>query len=102
MRSSLSYSSLRGAKRRSNPRFLCGMDCFAALAMTAEPSPGTNQRQRFVAFEQIEQGAQRLAARTRQLRIVLHDAQRFVARLGDELGVDVGAGDAIAGQPALS
>src|SRR6185436_11123192 len=29
-------SSLRGAKRRSNPRFLrCAMDCFASLAMTA-------------------------------------------------------------------
>src|SRR5829696_7181439 len=29
-------SSLRGAKRRSNPDLLCGaMDCFASLAMTA-------------------------------------------------------------------
>src|SRR5205814_3991260 len=29
-------SSLRGAKRRSNPHFLLGdMDCFASLAMTA-------------------------------------------------------------------
>jgi hypothetical protein len=32
----VSLPSLRGAKRRSNPYFLCGkMDCFAALAMTA-------------------------------------------------------------------
>src|SRR6266700_8254986 len=31
--------SLRGAKRRSNPFFLCGkMDCFAWLAMTAVAS----------------------------------------------------------------
>src|SRR5260370_9336646 len=33
-------SSLRGAKRRSNPPFVCGaMDCFASLAMTV----GLNQ-----------------------------------------------------------
>jgi hypothetical protein len=32
----LDLTSLRGAKRRSNPFFLRGaMDCFAALAMTA-------------------------------------------------------------------
>ena len=32
---SLAWPSLRGAKRRSNPDFLCGaMDCFASLAMT--------------------------------------------------------------------
>jgi hypothetical protein len=31
----LDLTSLRGAKRRSNPYFLCGeMDCFASLAMT--------------------------------------------------------------------
>src|SRR6266498_4095251 len=30
--------SLRGANRRSYPRFLCrSMDCFASLAMTAQP-----------------------------------------------------------------
>ena len=33
-------TSLREAKRRSNPRFPCGgMDCFASLAKTAEPCP---------------------------------------------------------------
>ena len=36
-----------------------------------------------------------------QLRIVLHDAQRFVARLRDQLPVHLGARDAIAGQAAL-
>ena len=31
-----SFPSLRGAQRRSNPDFRCGLlDCFAALAMTA-------------------------------------------------------------------
>ena len=44
------------------------MDCFAALAMTAEESgvqprlPRPDQRYRLVALEQIEQAAQRLAA----------------------------------------
>jgi hypothetical protein len=37
--------SLRGAKRRSNPFFLCGtMDCFAALAMTAKHTPAISRR----------------------------------------------------------
>ena len=45
---------------------------------------------------------QRLAALALQFRIVLHDPQRLVARLRDQLGVDVGAGDAIAGQAALA
>src|SRR5437870_13785548 len=35
-----SISSLRGAKRRSNPYFRCGtMDCFASLAMTEGVMP---------------------------------------------------------------
>jgi hypothetical protein len=34
----------KGAKRRSNPYFLCsGMDCFAALAMTAVGGSGLRQ-----------------------------------------------------------
>ena len=52
------------AKRRSNPSFLRGeLDCFASLAMTVSGSPRPNQRDRLIALEQIEQAAQRLAAR---------------------------------------
>jgi hypothetical protein len=60
-----------------------------------------NQWDGFVALEQIEQAPQRLATFALQSRIVLHDTQRLVARLGDQLGVHVGASDAIAGQAAL-
>ena len=65
------------------------------------PSPSADQRNRLIALEQIEQTTQRLAARAGQSGIVLHDAQRFVARLGDELGVHIGARDPVAGQAAL-
>jgi hypothetical protein len=34
LRLSRIWSSLRGAKRRSNPVFLAALDCFASLAMT--------------------------------------------------------------------
>src|SRR5262249_1990492 len=61
-----------------------------------------NQRNGFLALEQIEQAAQRFAALAPQLRIVLHDAQRLVARLRDQLGVHVGAGDVVARQAALA
>src|ERR1700730_11648231 len=66
-----------------------------------ERSAGPDQRYRLVALEQIEQTSQRLAALSLQPRIVLHDAQRLVASLGDELAMHVGTRDAIAGQAAL-
>src|ERR1700755_2675221 len=96
-------SSLRGAQRRSNPFFLSAvtMDCFASLAMTTRKSPRANQRDRLVALEQIKQTAQRFAAVALEFRIVLHDAQGFVAGLGDELAVYLGARDAVTGQAAL-
>src|SRR6476659_10473936 len=86
------------ATKQSILLFRGAMDCFAALAMTEEELSRADQRQGFVAFEQIKQAAQRFAARTRQLRIFLHDAQRMVARLCDELAVHVGARDTVAGQ----
>ena len=64
-------------------------------------SPGPDQRHRLVALEQIEQAAQRLAALALQFRIVLHDPQRLVARLRDELAMHFGPRDAVAGQAAL-
>ena len=71
--------------------------------MTAERlSPRPNQRHRFIPLIQIQQTPQRFAAVTLELRIVLHDPQRLVAGLRDQLGVHVGAGDAIAGQAALA
>src|SRR3569623_2857218 len=41
-------SSLRGAKRRSNPDWLCGkiLDCFAALAMTGWATALLHRRDR--------------------------------------------------------
>src|SRR5438034_10461290 len=65
-------------------------------------STRADQRQGFIAFEQVKQAAQRFAARALKLRIILHDAQRFVARFRDQLAVHVGARDPIAGQAALS
>src|ERR1700722_14969727 len=64
--------------------------------------PRADQRDRLIALEQIEQAAQCLAAVALQFRIVLHDAQRLVTRLRNELAMHVGARDAIAGQAALS
>ncbi len=49
---------------------------------------GTDQRDRLVAFIEIQQAPQRLAALACQFRIVLQDPQRFVARLRDELRMD--------------
>src|SRR5207249_11434975 len=65
-------------------------------------SSRADQRDRLVALEQIEQAAQRLAAFAAEFWIVFHDAQRLVARLGDELAMHVGSRDAIAGQAALA
>src|SRR5665213_2049316 len=63
--------------------------------------PSSDQRYRFIAFVEIEQAAQRFAALAFELRIVLQDAQRFVARLRDQLAMYLGARDAVAGQAAL-
>src|SRR5690349_12417615 len=61
----------------------------------------TQERDRLVPLVEIKQAAQGLAARAVELRIVLHDSQRLVARLGNQLGMDLRARDAIAGQSAL-
>jgi hypothetical protein len=58
---------LRHCEERSDEAihltFLLGqMDCFASLAMTGRALPGADQRQRFIALEQIEQAAQCVAA----------------------------------------
>jgi len=76
-----SSSSLRGAKRRSNPYFLFRCEVGLLRYARNDGSPRPDQRQRLIALEQVEQAAQRLAARALKLRIFLHDAQRFVARL---------------------
>ena len=53
-----------------------------------------DQRDRLVAFIEIQQAAQRLAALAREFRIVLQDPQRLVAGLRDELRMDFGPRDA--------
>src|SRR5690348_12578090 len=64
-------------------------------------SPRAHQRQGLVALEQIEQAAQGTAARARQFWILLHDAERLVAGLRDELAVYLGSRDPIAGKATL-
>src|ERR1700675_3304029 len=50
------FPSLRGAKRRSNPSFLCrSMDCFASLAMTIKLQPQDS----FAVFEIGQQRGRR-------------------------------------------
>src|SRR4051812_19013490 len=51
-------------------------------------SPRPNQRDRFIPFIQVEQTPQGVALVALELRIVLHDAQRLVARLRDQLAVN--------------
>src|SRR4051812_26768722 len=63
---------------------------------------GPDQRHRLVALVQIKQTPQRLAALALELRIVFQNAQSLIARLRDQLAVDLGARDAIAGQAALA
>src|SRR3569833_3575774 len=50
------------------------------------------QRDSLVAFVLIKQATQRLAVRPLQFRSLIEDAQRLVARLGDELGMHLGTG----------
>src|ERR1700730_15857863 len=63
-----------------------------------ERCAGPDHRHRLVPLEHIEQTPQRLVALALQRLIVLHDAQRLVASLGDELAMHVVTRDAIAGQ----
>ena len=63
------------------------------------PAPISGKR--LVALVEIQQAAQRFAARAFELRVFLQDAQRLVACLRDQLGVDLGARDPVAGQAAL-
>src|SRR5882757_7974528 len=80
------------------------MDCFVARAPRNDVErslPRPDQRDRLIAFVEIQQTPQRFAALALQLRVVLHDPQRLVARLRYELAMDVGARDTVAGQAAL-
>src|SRR4051812_31149381 len=78
-----------------------GQEVDTEFATTGRYLPRADQRDRLVALEQIEQAAQRVAAGAVELRIVLHDAQRLVARLRDQLRMNLAARDAVAGQAAL-
>src|SRR6516162_10691819 len=84
-------------RRRCSPRPRRRIDAEALQ----RDSAGPYQRNGLVALEQIEQAAQRFAARTRQSRVFPHDAEGLVARLADELGVYVRTRDAVTGHAAL-
>src|ERR1700732_2676778 len=66
-----------------------------------DTSAGAQQPDRFVARKQIEQRAQRLAARRFKLRIAREPQRGIVARRRPKLGVKLDAGDAEAGHAAL-
>src|SRR5947207_11660978 len=101
-RAALRADPLAASRRMSGAGLMFETREVALLTIGGINLSRSDQRQGFVALEQVKQAAQRLAARALKLRIILHDAQRFVARLRDQLAVHVGARDPIAGQPALS
>src|SRR5262245_6526602 len=87
-------SSLRGAKRRSNPRLICGsMDCFASLAMTGlRRQHGAADQLALVQVVQRVVGFRQRQRRHRDRRDLLrtHEVEQFLcfAKIADIAALD--------------
>src|SRR5689334_17700740 len=100
----ISYSPLDVPKQSSSHWAEIWIDsCASLVAMTTtrRHSACADQRQGLVPVEQIEQATQCLPTCAVEVRIVLHDAQCFIARLDDELSMNGRARDPVAGEAAL-
>jgi hypothetical protein len=64
-------------------------------------TPSAQQPDRFVAREQIEQVAQRRAARGAEFRIAVEDERCVLARRAEQFAVDFETGEAKTGHAAL-